>query len=1111
MKKDINNFKPGRMARVACFAALCALPLCSMAGNNPAEVLARSVNIQQNNQQVKGRVVDASGEPLIGVSVRAAGSDAGTVTDVDGNFMLQVPSTAKNLVISYVGFTTQTVPVKSTMNVVMKSAETDLNEVVVVGYGTQKKVNLTGAVTSVDFSKQLDRPVTTASAALASVAPGLQVMQSSGRPNGEGVGILIRGNGTLNNASPLVLVDGMEQDLADVNPNDIASISVLKDAASCAIYGNRGANGVILVTTKTGVKGKTHVTYSGRLSINSPTRLVPYVTNYADYMGFMNEAAENFNQSHIYSDQTIQKWRDAEKDPNGIAESGYPNYVAYPNTNWWDEIYQTKVMQEHNLSVLGNDGKTNYNISMSYLDNPGMIVRSGVKKYFLNLNVTSNVTDWLQIGAHAWGNHTDQDRDDVNNLSEWAFLKNTPGMYPFYDGKYGGAEAPEEDPQAENPLIMLNGLGDSYFKTNHAYATTFAQVKILKDFTIKTMFGYDFFQKRDKYVTKVNNKYSFSRDKWVGTDDVLATDNSFMYHREYYNWKWTNTINWAHTYAQKHEVGALFGFEEGKHSDIYTDVKKSGLIDQSITDLSTVTKMEYLNGAASQNRYRSWFGRVNYAYASRYLFEANFREDGSSKFAPGNRWGFFPSVSGGWRISEEPFAQNSFLKVFDNLKLRASYGELGNNDGGVITDYAWMSSYQQAYTIQNGVKVGALRMLVLPNENITWEQTATTNIGLDFATLNNRLTGTVDWYYKKTTGILVRPNVFLTLGEKQAPIENLADVTNQGVEVTLGWRDHIGDFYYNVTGNVAFNKNRVAKYRGTLKKGWTTDADGNKVYSNNIGDVSTGGIQRILEGHTINEYYLYKPYSGNGSYFNADGSVNVNGGPKDGMIRTEKDMEWLKAMMAAGHQFLPNRIVAKNGIWYGDYIFADVDGDGVYGDADDQDFTGDSNNPKINFGLSASAQWKGFDFSMLWGGSTGFKTYWREIGQNSSSAVYGVELPEAQAYDHYFYDPENPTDPRTNISSKNPRLTLQNPNQSDNLASTLYLYDCKFLKLRNVTLGYTLPASVTKAIYAQNVRVYFSGENLLTITPFKGMDPEMRTGEGYATMRSFSFGLNVTF
>ena len=1087
----------------ALMIAICAFPTSAAANAiNPSESES-----SQQRKTIKGLVVDTNGEPLIGVGIIEVGTNNGTLTDADGSFTLTVSAENALLTASLLGFNDKTVQANDNVRIILEQNTTALDEVVVIGYGTQKKVNLTGSVSSVNLEKEaLSRPITTTAQALAGMSAGVQVLQSSGRPNSEGVGINIRGIGTLNTSSPLVLVDGMEMSLNDVNPNDVENISILKDAASCAIYGNRGANGVILVTTKSGKEGQVHVTYSGKFSINTPSKLVKFVSNYADYMGFVNEAASNVGISQIYSQNTIDTWRAAEKDPNGIAASGYPNYVAYPNTDWYDEIYQTKIMQEHSLSVLGKEGRTDYSIGVTYLDNPGMIVNSGVKKYFLNIKLNTDITPWLQIGAHAWGDHTDQDRNDVGNLSEWSFLKATPGIYPYYDGKYGGIEAPEEDPAASNPLLNLNGTGDSYYKYNRVYTTTHAQIRFLKDFTWRTQFGYNLYQTRHKYNWIGQDQWSFSRNQKVGNRGSLSDDNVYMYHQQYYNWKLTHTLNWSRTFNDIHDITALAGFEEGKYYNHNTDVRKQGIVDPSITDLSTVTEMRYINGADNQNTFRSWFGRVTYAYDSKYLLEANFRYDGSSKFSKNNRWGFFPSVSGAWRISQENFMQN--IGWLNNLKLRASWGKLGNNSVG---DYAYQSMYTLGYTAMNNQKTGIAWMGTLPNEDISWEETTTTDIGLDFGLFGGQLEGVIDLYNKDTDGILYRPDIYMTLGEKTAPLQNLAEVVNRGLEITLGWHDTIGQVTYGIQGNVTFNHNEVTDYKGTLKRGWTTDSDGNKVYRTNLGDVSTGGLNRIVEGHQINEFYIYKTYKGDGSHFNSDGTVNINGGPKDGMIRTEDDMKWLQAMISAGYQFLPNRTVSKSGIWYGDYIFSDLNEDGVYGDSNDRDFTGMSTTPKVNFGIQTFLNWKGIDFSMNWTGATGFQTYWREIGQNACAVVFGLQLPKKQAYDHYFYDPSNPTDSRTSLSSKNPRLTMNNPSQSDNLQSNLYLYKCNFLKLRNLTIGYTLPKSISQKFYTDNLRVYFSGENLLTITNFPGLDPEMRSGEGYTTMRQWSFGINLTF
>ena len=414
------------------------------------------VQKSDKKRRINGVISDVNDELLIGVSVSIPGTNIGTVSNMEGKFELEIPEDAKKLQVSYIGFDTQEIslsPGKTTFNIVMGENVKMLSEVVVVGYGTQKKVNLTGSVATVNLEKEsLSRPLVSASQALSGMTAGLQVMQSSGTPYNEGFSFNIRGVGTLNSSSPLVLVDGMEQSLNNVDPNDIASISILKDAASCAIYGNRGANGVILVTTKTGQTGKVSVSYNATFSLNQPTKLIKTVSNYAKYMELMNEAATNIGESAPFSDITINQWREAEKDPNGISASGYPNYVAYPNTDWYDEIYSNDWMMKHSLSVTGQEGRTGYNLSISYTDNPGLIKDTGYQRYFLRANVYSDITKWLRIGTRVWGYHTDQKKSDTGSLTNINTQKMIPGVYPYYDGKYGAPEANEEDPQSHNPL-----------------------------------------------------------------------------------------------------------------------------------------------------------------------------------------------------------------------------------------------------------------------------------------------------------------------------------------------------------------------------------------------------------------------------------------------------------------------------------------------------------------------------------------------------------------------------------------------------------------------------------------------------------------------------------
>lgn len=1065
-----------------------------------------SVSIsQQDGKKITVVVSDAMGA-MPGANVLVKGTTIGNITDMNGAAVLENIPKGATIVISSVGYVTQEVVVgnSSDIKVLLQEDVEALEEVVVVGYSTQKKVNLTGSVATVNFEELESRPVTDASQALAGASPGLQIMQASGEPNAESFSFNIRGVGTLNEAGPLVLVDGMEQSLSMVNPSDIASVSVLKDAASCAIYGNRGANGVILVTTKNGTAGKVNVTYDGTFSYNQPFKIIHTVSDYPTYMRLMNESSNNLGNADLFSQSTIDMWEAAKADPNGIAASGYPNYVAYPNTDWWDEIYTKDWTQKHTVSINGKEKKTGYSMSFSYIDNPGVIKNSGYSRYMGRVNLYSDITDWLRVGTRTSANVTDR---PISYASYSGFFntlntqKMLPCTYPYYDGKYGGPESPEDDPQSHNPLWDMLGRGTD--KYQQIYTDWYAQVKFLKYFTYNFDFYYKDLRQEKKSSSDPTGKYSFSKDAWLAGAADPATLYSYMYYSRETSTKLNHLLNYSQTIANDHDVAAMFGYEEQKWFKRVTDVSKLGLTDANVNDLDAATTPYKTAGNEIAYTGRSYFGRVNYAYKGKYLFEFNIRHDGSSRFAPDSRWGTFPSFSAGWRMSEE-----SWLKPVDwvnNLKLRASWGKLGNN---AIDNYEWQSLYAASnYSIGQALASG-IAITAIANSALSWETTAVTNVGVDYGFLNNRLTGTVDVYNKLTTGILYRPDMFMAMGSATAPRQNIAEVTNRGVEFEIGWRDKIGsDFTYSVKANFAYNKNFVSKYKGELERGWNED---HTEYTSNIGDVSTGSTNRVIEGHEINEFYMKNPYKGNGTYFNADGSVNINGGPKDGMIRTEQDMEWLKAMQAAGYSFQPYNNIAQNGIWYGEYIYADSNGDGVYGNTHDSEFQGLSTNPKYNYGLFASAEYKGFDFSMNWGGSAGFGIYYYRNSTNSSNTIYGYAIPEDVANDHYFYDPQNPSDPRTNLTSAQPRLVNVSSSQSSS-TSSLHLEKGNFLKLRNLTIGYTIPNHISKKFFVERLRVYASGENLFAITGFSGQDPEMRRSIGYSTLRQYALGVNVTF
>lgn len=1056
---------------------------------------------------VTGTITDAAGVPLEGASVMIKGKKIGATSSSDGTFKLEAKA-GDVLVISMVGYEDKEVPVvEGDLNIVLNKKDDKLDDVVIVGYGTQKKVNLTGAVSTVNYSKEASsRPLVDATQALAGLAPGLQVMQGSGNPYGESYSMNIRGIGTLNNSNPLVLVDGMEQSLGNVNPIDIETISVLKDAASSAIYGNRGANGVILITTKTGgKKDRINIDISSMISRNSPMRTPKLVNNYADYMELTNESYTNLGRPAAFTQATIDLWREKEKDPNGIAESGYPNYVAYPNTDWYDAVYDNSLMQEHSVQVSGSTAKSGYNFSFGYLDNPGILKKSGFERYFVRTNIYTDIAKWLRVGSRIWGYNTDRDRIGTGSLTSLDMTKIVPGTYPYYDGKYGAPESNEEDPQSHNALWDMNyEHGD--MKYTQIFTNFYASLKFLKHFTYDFGYWYKHSIYDGKFASNAYPKWSFGLNEiTAAAADLKTATTGQTYNRENYR-KLNHVLNYRQSF-ENHDITAMAGFEEERNWSRTSNVTLQGLIDTKIDDLDVGTSFKSASGASAEFNSRSWFGRVTYAFDQKYLFEANFRADGSSRFAPENRWGYFPAASVGWRISQESFMANTKGWLTD-LKLRASWGKLGNNS---IGNYEWQQTYGLVNYPFNSTTTLGLAPTAQANIALRWEESTTKNIGLDFGFLNNRLSGTVDVYTRLTSGILYRPTIMLIYGNITAARQNIAEVTNNGIELQLAWKDRINDFSYSISGNVAFNRNEVSKYKGALVRGWETNAAGERVYSTNLGDVSTGGTNRVLEGHMIDEYYMLQTYKGDQSYFNADGTVNPNGGPGSGMIRTEQDMAWLTEMVAAGYKFYPNQTIGKAGIWYGDYIYADLNGDGIYGNTHDNDFVGSSSMPKLNFGLQMAASWKGFDLSMNWYGVTGNRIYFYRNGQNASTTIKGYAIGQEVADDHYFYDPENSSDPRTNLTSVNPRLTNNSGSSQSESTNTQWLYKGDFLKLKNVTLGYSIPKQLIQKISVQNVRVFLSGENLLTITNYPGIDPEMRTSIGYLTYRQLAVGVNVTF
>lgn len=1010
-------------------------------------------NVQQESTTVTGIVLDDMGEPIIGATIKIKGQDAvGTITSIDGDFTLKGVKKGQTLVISYIGFQTQEVKYngEKSLKVSLKTDSKSLNEVVVVGYGTQKKVNMTGAVASINMNELTEsRPVTNVSQALAGLAAGVNVSSSSNIPGNDNAWIRVRGQGTLNSSSPLTIIDGVEQGINTVNPQDIESVSILKDAASASIYGSRAANGVILITTKKGKSGNIKVDYNGYVSFQSIRKTLTPVSNYADYMELINEGykrsglAENFSSG---PGSKIEEWRN-NNDP-----------LKYPNTDWIDETFRTAAATNHVISLSGGSDKLRMYGSFGYTDNPGVMENTGMKKYTVRLNMDADVTSWLNIAMQVGGYVSDLEpgQKEISNLFKYA-CATTPGMvFRAPDGRYGAMNNTEDDGQCptNNPLIRLNKW-DGQNRKNNIRPRFVATLKPFKGFSLTGSYSYELLDQEYHYKPVFIDGYNFLTNEQTYTNRGKT---SIQYYDGKVERYFNDLVARYDTKVLKNNLA--IGVMAGLSNELYRS-KNFSATRQDMTDLS----MDVLNGATGESTssgsssewaMRSYFGRLNLNWQEKYLFEFNLRADGSSRFSKDNRWGYFPSASAAWRIDQEKFMEGVLNGNLSNLKLRLSYGALGNNSVG---NYDYQSLYTTSgnnYVLGN-LMVTGLALAGISNSGLTWESTKVLNVGLDFGFFNNRLTGTVDWFHKKTTGILINLPAPAVHGTTSLPKQNSAEVSNRGLEMTLGWQDKVGDFTYGANANFAYITNNVDKFKGKDK-----------------GGMSLSGADLIWEGHSINSQYLMRV---------------------DRILQTDEDMKLVEAMLANN----PDAFKAFGTPQKGDLLYKDLNNDGII-DNNDKEIVSDGTNPKFTFGINLNASYKGFDISALLQGQLGIKTFWMNNAYNTPSVRYGYQINKEVADGRWY---EGRTD------ATYPRL-LEYSDTRNMKNSDFYLENRAFLKIRNLQLGYTVPKTLTQKFFVQRLRVYCSLENFFTFTSFKGFDPEV-SGMNYPTMKQCTLGLNISF
>lgn len=999
---------------------------------------------------ISGSVTDESGQSLPGVNVVEKGTTNGTTTDVSGQFSLNVQDETSVLVFSFIGYQTLELPVGSQreFSINLTPDITSLDEVVVVGYGVQKKINLTGAISTVEFDDELNnRPITNASQALGGTASGVWVSQNSGKPGSDGAQIRVRGWGTLNNSNPLIIVDGVEGAFEQLNPNDIETISVLKDAASAAIYGSKAANGVILITTKMGKRNEEmQVNINSYVGLQSLGRRYDVIHNSAEHMEITNLALANEGSSPLFPDYLISDFRNG-NDP-----------FKYPNTDWFDVLFKTAPIHEHNVSIRGGSAQTSSFLSFNHLNQEGMVPNTSSRRYGIRANLESNVKDWLKVSGRINFIRRDSKEPyvDIAYGSLGRVFEMLGGAAPYIapytrDGRFGSVQAINQDGNLlydnRNPLIdaangstltgenllTLNAGADVKFNDHLSLRTTFASNGTwnLVDKHNTSVFGYT-----DTGVETITKNYNREGIE-INRSHISSVNNNLF-----------STINYTDDFAEMHHVSAIAGIqlETNKIQTLYG--RRSAPPKEGLTQVDAGTSG--IQGAGNMNGLRifSYFGRVNYVLSEKYLFEVNLRADASSRFAKDNRWGVFPGFSAGWRLSDEDFIQN--MGVFSNLKLRASWGQLGNQNISGYWPYLTVinQSNNLSYSYNGSFAPGAA-VTSLVDENITWETTSTLDIGVDFGLLDDKITVEADYFQKKTEDIIVQLPIPLIMGGLTAPFQNVGEMTNNGFEFIVNYnnlkleRDQLG---FNIGFNLTYIQNEVTKF--------------------NEGD-SPDQLFLIREGYSYRTLYGYKT---TGIY--------------------QSDNEALEHMHS--NSFKP---VAGN------LKFEDVNNDGRLGFEDKQALG--NTIPKFTFGFSPSFKYQGFDLNFLFQGLAGLNMYTQNNFTNMSweNRVFSTRWRDA-------WTPEN-TD--TDIPS------VKFNNSWDNSQSSYWVQEINFVKLKNIQFGYTFPNAVSSRLGLQKIYLYANGQNVFTIVSkdYEGYDPERNTFDAgyrmYPIPRIVSFGVNLNF
>ncbi|WP_194285657.1 SusC/RagA family TonB-linked outer membrane protein [Sphingobacterium zhuxiongii] len=1026
----------------------------------------KKTNVVINNifqqKTLTGTVRNAEGVPLEGVSVKIKGSSAATSTDAQGGYGLQSSGTDQTLVFSTVGYVTQELPISSTgiTDVTLQSDVTSIGDVVVIGYGTQKKENLTGAVSTVTSEVLESRPITTLGQGLQGTAPNLNVTQSSGAP-GKAATFNVRGNTSINGGGPLVLVNGIPMDPNLISPSDVESVTILKDAASAAIYGARAAYGVILITTKSGKNDKPVISLSTLFSTNTPTSKIDFIDT-KDRIAYMNEASMRVNGRNYFDDITMEAmmahYNDPSKPNSIIHPSSLDEWRGVANTNWEDVLMSKSYpMQQHTASITGGSEKFDYYSSFSFIKQNGLTNKDLFDEYYKRYNFMTNlnyhIKEWITVGTKVSINNGN--KHFPPNDSQ--FRSSFPEDGTIYQTNVYSTQ-PVKDPNGNwahegsifNPAQMLSEGGYQTRHVNDMWMTGLVKITPIKEITINV--DYSFNNKTTKQMSYLAKQpfYNVKGDVmgYYGGSNPSRVSRS-NYDDRYY--VFNAYADYTKTFAEKHNFKVMVGFNQEHAQYNSVTAERRNLIINNVPYMNLASGDRFAYDGIDEYAIRGAFSRINYSYADRYLIEFNGRYDGTSKFAQRDRFAFFPSVSVGWRIDNEAFFE-PLKSSINQLKFRASYGNLGNqNVTGYYPYIATMSAAEVNYLL-NGDRPMSVYAPGLVSSTLTWETVTQKNFGVDFGLLNNRLNGSFDFYTRDTKDMLTKSQTLPAVIAETEPQANAADLRTTGFDLSINWNDKVGEFSYGITGI-------LSDYYAEITR-----------FNNPVG--------------LISDYYVGAKMG------------NIWGLTTGGLFQTDQEA------LALDQSNINGRKRQAGDLW-----MVDINGDGkitrgtqTLGDPGDMSIIG-NNTPRYSFGLRTNFAWKGFDMDIFFQGVGKRDLVISNLYYLTQYSNEWVGIPKT-AMD--YWSPENPNAfyPRPIIAGAADITTVQ----------TRYLQNAAYLRLKQVTLGYTLPQELTQKISSDRIRVFFTGSNLFTWTKMiKISDPELPGPSAYPMFRSFSFGANFSF